>query len=118
MMTEYYNIFALLDENDVVQDIVLLPDIDVANNIARQTYISGKAINVNKFNVHVGDFYKNHTFYKCVNPNDYEFGIEVDSTIPLEEELDNLLNIIGQRDQQIEYLENIITENGLDKLIS
>ena len=117
-MIEYYNIFALLDENDVVQDVILSPNEEIANSIAQNSYISGKAINVNKLDVHIGDFYRNRIFYRCVNPGDYEFGIEVDSTIPLEEEISNLNSIIDRKNEQIEFLENIIKENKLDKLIT
>lgn len=116
-MTEYHKVYALLDENDVVQDIILSADNESASKIAATVYVSGKAINVNNYDVHIGDFYKNRTFYRCVTPKNYDFGIEVDSTIPLEEEIDNLNTIINRQEEQIKYLENIITENGLDEFI-
>lgn len=116
-MVEFYKIYALLDENDVVQDVILSVDNETATEIATRTYVSGKAINVNNYDVHIGDFYRNRTFYRCVSPGNYDFGIEVDSTASYEDRIQSLTNIIDKQDEQIKFLENIIKENGLDKLI-
>lgn len=116
-MVEYYNIFAILNENDVVQEVLLLQNQKEADELAYKLFISGKAIKVNNLDVKVGDFYRHNTFYRCVNPEDYEFGIEVDSTEPIINELNYVKEILAQKESQIEYLENLLRENGLEKLI-
>ena len=53
-MVEFHNVFALLNENDVVEDIILANDLNEANSIAINLYVSGKAICVNKYDVKIG----------------------------------------------------------------
>lgn len=113
-MIEYNNVFALLDENDIVQDIILSEAQELADDIARKTYVSGKAIQVNKYNVKRGDFYKYYKFYRPIEPNNYEFGYEVDSITPIEIELENANRIIEAQKEQINYLENLLKDNGID----
>lgn len=114
---EYYKIYALLNADDVVEDVIMCKDQEEADNIAKSAYISGKALNVNKFDVKIGDFYRDRTFFRCVEPGNLDFGIEVDSSLTLEEQIYNLTSILEKKDLQIEFLENIIKENGLGKLI-
>lgn len=114
---EFHKIFALLDENDVVQDVILAEDINVATKIALDCYTTGRAIQVNGFDVRIGDFYRCERFYRPQTPGDYNIGFEVDNNVPYKMEIENLNNIIENKNAQIEYLEKLLRDNGLENLI-
>lgn len=114
---EFHKIFALLDENDVVQDVILAEDINVATKIAVDCYTTGRAIQVNGFDVRIGDFYRCERFYRPQTPGNFDIGYEVENSIPDEIEIENLNHIIKNKDAQIEYLEKLLRDNGLENLI-
>lgn len=116
-MKIFHKIFAFLDDKDVVQFIQVCESKEIADAIASDILVNGKAVDVTFLDVHPGDFYRFNKFYRSIEMGDYDNGYEVDSTISLEEELSNLIKILNQREDQIQYLENLLKENGLGKLI-
>lgn len=114
----YHNIYAILNENSVVEDVILASSMTIedAKNLYMGIYVSPEVIDVTNIDVKIGDFYMGHKFYRYVD-KELDIAIEVDSSVSQEEIIHTLQKNISQKESQIEYLEKIIKENGLGKLI-
>lgn len=101
-------IFALMD-NNIVQSFLIAYDSEYAVSNAKNLYINGDAVDCTYIDCKIGDEFKNGSFYR----GDLEIYPEYctpDYKRQIEKCLDNAK-------KKINFLEKILNERGLDKLI-
>ena len=112
----FHTVYALLDENKIVQDLILNDNEESASTIASSAYIDGIAINVSNLDVRRGDFLKLNKFYHPVIEGSMDKGIEVKNSITLEEQIANLESVIRLKNKQIQYLEDFLNIKNLNNI--
>lgn len=107
-------VFALLD-NNVVQDFIVGYNLDYAVGVAKNLYINGDAIDCTNIDCGIGDIYDSGAVYHSLN-NDIR--IEIVPEYCTEGYESNIEKSLNNAKNRISFLENILHENGLDKLIT
>jgi len=107
-------IFALLEGN-IIREFYIGHDVELARSVAARYYIDSDALDVTEYDCSVGDIYKSGCIFK-LNENG-EIGSEVHRE-EISKEYEHRINLItNSYKNRIEFLENIIRNNGLEKFI-
>lgn len=108
--TLFHHNYALIDENNIIQDIIYCISDSVAAIIANNTYPNGKAVCIDTYPVKISDMYINRKFFRKTEDNYYKEIVP----IPTEIETTSNLNIVIQKlKMQIEFLEKVIKEHDI-----
>lgn len=105
----FHHVYAILNDNNTVNDILYAQSQQAANDIAKSSFIYGRAFCIDNYPLKIGDFYSNRKFYRKIGDSNIEI-------TPLTEEDDRISNlelIIDQKDTAIEYLEGKLNEAGI-----
>lgn len=107
----YHHVYAILNDDDIVNDIIYAKSQEDANYIASNSFIYGKAFCIDYYPLEIGDIYINRKFYR---PNKTGTNyIEIAPLIEEDDRIDNLELILEQKNQQIKYLEGKLNEAGI-----
>lgn len=107
-------VFGLL-EGDVIREFYVGDDIELARKIAQRYYIDFDAIDCTYYDCHIGDIYKAGCIYHIDPVTEQQIEIlREDATYGYESRLKLVIDNCKKR---IDFLEKIIKDNKLGKLI-
>lgn len=109
--TIVHHVYALLDDEDIVRDLIYASSEEEAKIIAKRTYVYGKAYCVDEYPVSINDFYLNKKFYHRVD--DTEYYQEVVKVTSDQDRINDLLDIIQEKNNTIKYLEKRLNDSKL-----
>ena len=97
-----HHVYAILNDDDVIKDIIYANSFEEASIIAKNSFIYGKAFCIDDYPVQVDDFYISKKFYHRIEDGTF---IEVQRVLNEDDRIRDLEDIINQKNRTISYLE-------------